>query len=56
MHTGDLLILKAAEVASLVSGQELALINLVRMAYEAHAMGQSSLLHSTFLRFPGDDR
>jgi 2,3-diaminopropionate biosynthesis protein SbnB len=56
MRTGDLLILKAAEVASLVTGQELTLINLVRMAYEAHAMGQSSLPHSTFLRFPGDNR
>lgn len=56
MHSGDLLILKAAEVASLVSGQELTLINLAQMAYEAHAMGQSSLPHSTFLRFPGDNR
>lgn len=33
MHTGDLLILKAAEVASLVTRQELTLINLVRLAY-----------------------
>lgn len=56
MGAGDLLILKAAEVASLVTGQELTLINLVQMAYEAHAMGQSSLPHSTFLRFPGDNR
>jgi ornithine cyclodeaminase len=56
MHTGDLLILKAAEVASLVSGQELTLINLAQMAYEAHSMGQSSLPHSTFLRFPDDNR
>jgi ornithine cyclodeaminase len=55
MRTGDMLILKGGEVASLLEGQELILIEQVRAAYAAHAAGHSSLPHSTFLRFPGDE-
>lgn len=56
MRDGDILILKGHEVASLLAGQERELIRLVGAAYEAHAAGESALPHSTFLRFPGDQR
>jgi ornithine cyclodeaminase len=56
MRTGDVLILKGAEVASLLEGRELDLVEQARAAYAAHAAGHSSLPHSTFLRFPGDER
>jgi ornithine cyclodeaminase len=54
MSCDDLLIIKGSEVLSLLEGQETELIRLVRMAYEAHAYGQSSLPQSIFLRFPND--
>lgn len=44
--------LKGSEVNSLLAGQELNLIDTVRKAYETHGRGESSLPHSTFLRFP----
>jgi len=56
MRTGDVLILRGAEVASLLEGKELALIEQVRAAYAAHAAGHSSLPRSIFLRFPDNDR
>lgn len=56
MRDGDLLILKGDEVSALLAGQERALIDVVKRAYEAHARGESSLPNSTFLRFPNDGK
>lgn len=54
MLNDDILILKGNEVASLLEGHELEIIQAVRKAYEAHGRGDDSLPHSTFLRFPHD--
>lgn len=54
LSDGDLLILKWHEVAALLAGRELEIIEVVRAAYEAHASGGSTLPHSLFLRFPGN--
>lgn len=54
MHDGTMMILKGMEVLSLLSGREVEIIEVVKTAYEAHNRGESSLPHSTFLRFPKD--
>src|SRR5947209_1808380 len=51
----DVLILKGHEVLSLLRGRERELLDMVRLAYAAHAEGKSSLPQSLFLRFPGDN-
>jgi ornithine cyclodeaminase len=56
LRNNDILILKGSEVDSLLAGQELKLIDTVRMAYETHGRGVSSLPHSTFLRFPDNPK
>ncbi len=56
MHDGDIAILRGPEVRALLAGRELELIQAVRAAYESHGDGDSSLPHSTFLRFPGQPR
>jgi 2,3-diaminopropionate biosynthesis protein SbnB len=48
----DMLILKGSEVQSLLARRDADVMEIVRRAYLAHAAGQSSLPHSTFLRFP----
>jgi ornithine cyclodeaminase len=39
-----------------LEGRELEVVQLIGNAYRAHAMGESMLPHSSFLRFPADER
>src|SRR5262245_2704325 len=54
MREGSFLVLTGADTESLLEGQEPRLIEIVRAAYETHGRGETSLPHSTFLRFPRD--
>lgn len=56
MTSSDIRIVRAHEVRALLSGRELDIIATVRAAYETHMRGDSSLPHSTFVRFPNNDR
>lgn len=51
-----ILIFKGDEIISLLKGREIDVVGVVGRAYAAHAAGKSSLPHSTFLRFPDNDR
>jgi N-[(2S)-2-amino-2-carboxyethyl]-L-glutamate dehydrogenase len=52
----DILLLRGDEVDFLLKGRETELIEQVSLAYKAHAKALTSLPHSVFLRFPGNDR
>jgi ornithine cyclodeaminase len=56
MDDGNIALLRGSEVRALLTGRELEVIEAVRMAYETHGAGDSSVPHSTFLRFPGQPR
>jgi len=56
MTGNDLLLLRGRDVRALLAGREVSVMAAVRRAYEAHARGDSTLPHSTFLRFPDAPR
>jgi len=56
MRDGDIAILRGSEVRAVLAGREIEIIQAVRMAYETHGEGDSSLPHSTFLTFPDQPR
>ncbi|MFF7976464.1 hypothetical protein [Streptomyces sp. NPDC007905] len=51
-----MLILRHSEVAQILDGRELDNIRTVADAYRLHAQGDTTVPHSTFLRFPGQPR
>ncbi len=55
MKDDEILLIKGREVADLLKGRELEILQKVRLAYQAHARRETSLPHSTFLRFPAND-
>lgn len=56
MSSDSVLFLGGEEVAALLAGREAELVDVVGKAYVAHHDGKSSLPHSSFLRFPDNDR
>ncbi|MEV6714695.1 2,3-diaminopropionate biosynthesis protein SbnB [Lentzea sp. NPDC051208] len=51
-----MLILGAAQVRQVLDGAEQDVLSAVRSAYVLHAAGRTVVPHSSFLRFPDDDR
>ena len=49
-------VLNAEDVRTLLEGEEHAIIDAVSRAYQAHSLGQTSVPHSSFLRFPNQPR
>jgi N-[(2S)-2-amino-2-carboxyethyl]-L-glutamate dehydrogenase len=53
-QTGDsnVLAIGASDIGAVLEGKELAILEIIKGAYEIHGDGKSSLPHSTFLTFP----
>jgi ornithine cyclodeaminase len=56
LSDNDVLIIGAAEIEAALKDREELVLNAVQRAYETHSRGDSSLPHSSFLRFPDSDK
>src|SRR5262249_15029209 len=56
MVNDRIVIISGDEVRELLSDRERDVIRSVQSAYEIHATGDTSLPHSSFLRFPANER
>ena len=56
MTADSFIVIGGEDVRTLLEGQETTLIDRVGRAYAAHQVGKSSVPHSSFLRFPDNDR
>ena len=56
MSANDVMVIGAPDVEAALKGREQLVLEAVQKAYETHARGASSLPHSSFLRFPDNDR
>jgi len=56
MSNDDILLLTGQDITSLLHGRQLEIVEAVATAYKTHAEGKSFLPHSTFLRFPDNEK
>ena len=56
MVSSDVLTISGDDVRALLDGREQEILAVAGAAYKAHGRGDSSLPHSLFLRFPGNER
>jgi 2,3-diaminopropionate biosynthesis protein SbnB len=56
MSGNDLAVIGAPDIEAVLKGHEEQVLDAVQKAYETHARGASSLPHSSFLRFPDNDK
>jgi N-[(2S)-2-amino-2-carboxyethyl]-L-glutamate dehydrogenase len=56
MNYDDILLLKGNEIATLFQNREREILAAVKLAYQIHAKGDSWLPHSSFVRFPNNDK
>lgn len=52
MRDSDILVIGSRDVSAALQGREVEILESVKKAYQVHALGDSSLPHSTFLLFP----
>jgi ornithine cyclodeaminase len=56
MDADELRVITGSQVEALLDGREEEIVEAVADAYRVHAQGDSTLPHSSFLRFPGERR
>jgi 2,3-diaminopropionate biosynthesis protein SbnB len=56
LSSPGLLIVRGPEIRTALEGRERELLGTVELAYRQHALGRTSVPHSTFLRFPEESR
>lgn len=56
MSNNDILFLKGDEIITLFKNREQQILQAVKLAYQIHAQGDSFLPHSSFLRFPNNEK